>query len=105
MFAKIYLEHTPYRLSSIHDIPLAESLYVLTAALAGFQRLHEQVGCFHPTEDMIGIDCEGRIKVWLNPNFSRHHIFGPQILEDTPRRSQAKMVMEVVTIIDQNTVD
>jgi len=28
-------------------------------------------GYFTPNEEMIGFDCEGRLKVWFNPNFSK----------------------------------
>jgi hypothetical protein len=79
----VYLEHTPYRLSSINNILIQENLYVLSAALAGFQKLYTLVGCFRPSEDMVGIDCEGRIKVWLNPNFSRNFLSTPHSIEVT----------------------
>jgi hypothetical protein len=26
---------------------------------------------------MVGIDGEGRVKVWLNNNFSRNYLYGP----------------------------
>jgi hypothetical protein len=77
IYAKIYLEHTPYRLSSINQIPLPENLYVLASALAGFQKLYGLIGYFRPSEDMVGIDGEGRVKVWLNNNFSRNYLYGP----------------------------
>jgi hypothetical protein len=28
-------------------------------------------GYFSPNEEMVGFDCEGRLKVWFNANFSK----------------------------------
>jgi hypothetical protein len=30
---------------------------------------------------MIGIDREGRIKVWLNINFSKNYLYGPNYID------------------------
>lgn len=30
---------------------------------------------------MIGIDKEGRIKVWLNSDFSKNYLYGPYYIE------------------------
>jgi hypothetical protein len=78
-------------------------LYVLGAALAGFQKLHALAGSFWPCEDMVGIDCEGRIKVWLSPNFSASLLAAPLYLEGTDRQCEASMVMELVSLVDRNT--
>ena len=101
--AKVYLEHTPNRLSNIHDIPIAESLYVLKAALAGFQKLQAMAGGFKPNEDMVGIDCEGRVKVWLSSNFSSNLLSGPLYLQEGQKQGEVLMVSEIVSIVDKNT--
>ena len=76
IYAKVYLEHTPFRLNSVSDIPIGENLYVLSAALAGFEKLFAIMGYFKTSEDLVGIDTEGRVKVWFNHNFSRGYHFG-----------------------------
>lgn len=35
--------------------------------------LYEQVGYFDITEEMIFANREGKVKVWMNPNLSKHH--------------------------------
>ena len=102
----MYIEHTPYRLSSINDIPLPENLYILCSALLGFQKLHGLIGYFRPNEDMLGIDCEGRVKVWLNSDFSRNYLFGPHYYEGIVEEQQCtedKMVWEIVNMVEENT--
>jgi hypothetical protein len=110
IYAKVYLEHIPYRLSSINDIPLPENIYILNAALAGFQKLYSLIGYFRPNEDMIGIDSEGRVKIWLNSNFSKNYLFGPHYVEgrvdyeaSLKVNLEEKMVREVINIVEQNT--
>lgn len=89
----MYLEHTPYRLSTIHDIPIPESLYVLKAALTGFQKLYGMTGGFKPNEDMVGIDCEGRVKVWLSSNFSSNLLSAPLFLQESEKKGEILMVL------------
>lgn len=79
-------------------------MYVLAAALTGFQKLHSLEGCFVPNEDMVGIDCEGRVQVWLNPNFSKDYLFGPKLALEDDLQEEGNMVMEVVALVDRNTV-
>lgn len=54
---------------------------MLSSVLNGFHKLYKLIGYFKPNEDMIGIDSEGRVKVWLNSNFSKNYLFGPHYVE------------------------
>ena len=58
------------RLKSIGEIPYPENLYVLDCVLRGFDLLSKMFGCFEPMEEMVGVDCEGRVKVWVNRNLA-----------------------------------
>lgn len=81
--AKIYIEHIPVRLSHIEDIPYPENLYVLFSALDGFEKIFFWVGYFQPTEDMICVDGDGKVKAWLNPDLSKCHHPESQFTDET----------------------
>jgi hypothetical protein len=74
--AKVYIEHIPVRLSDIQDIPYPENLYVLFSTLDGFEKLYHNVGYFKINEDLICMDKDGKVKVWLNPDLSKCYTFG-----------------------------
>jgi hypothetical protein len=67
----VYIEHIPVRLSDIEDIPYPENIYVLLSSLAGFKKLYQIAGYFKITEDLVCMDKDGRVKVWLNPDLSK----------------------------------
>jgi hypothetical protein len=64
------LEYISLRLSDIEDIPFPENLYVLFAALDGFEKIFYFLGYFVPREDMVCIDVNGKVKVWFNSDLS-----------------------------------
>ena len=51
---------------------------------------------------MVGFDCEGRVKVWLNSNFSKHYLYGPHYLEpqtspfEEKYGNEKQMVAEII---------
>jgi hypothetical protein len=51
------------------------------AAFEGFEKLYRSIGYFKTSEDMVGIDREGRVKVWLNSNYSKNYLYGPYYIE------------------------
>jgi hypothetical protein len=78
----------------------------MAAALAGFQKLHGLIGYFRPSEDMVGIDADGRVRVWLNSNFSSNYLFGPYYVEEAGEgheHNEESMVREVVALVERNT--
>jgi hypothetical protein len=52
---------------------------------------------------MVGVDCEGRVKVWLNPDFSCSLLSAPLYLEGNAKQCESSMVMELVALVDENT--
>ena len=71
--AKVYIERIPIKLSDIKDIPYPDNLYVLLAALDGFDRIVQKAGFFEIQEYMICVNRQGEIKVWINDNLSRNY--------------------------------
>lgn len=67
---KVYIEPIPLRISNIKDVQFPENLYLLSRTLKGFKILYDKVGKFHITEDLVCINEEGIVKVWLNHNLS-----------------------------------
>ena len=60
-------------------------------------------GGFKPNEDMVGIDCEGRVKVWLSSNFSSNLLSGTLYLQEGQKQGEVLMVSEIVSMVDKNT--
>lgn len=91
------------RLSDIQDIPFPENLYLLFSALDGFEKLYQIVGYFKVVEDIICMDKDGRVKVWLNSDLSMCYTG-----EEKDCRSaelEEKMVEEVVALVERNTTE
>ena len=45
-------------------------MYVLIECLIGFRKLFKEAGIFLISRNMIGLNCQGEIRVWLNENFA-----------------------------------
>ena len=95
----IYIERVPLRLSKINEIPFPDVLHLYAQAFRGFELLRQQAGPFNVTEDMIGINSAGVVKVWVNSDFA----------SSAPERtfegniSEVNMVQKIVHVIDLNT--
>ena len=46
-------------------------MYLLFASLDGFEKLFYFNGYFTPKEDLVCIDCNGCVKVWINADLSK----------------------------------
>lgn len=77
------------RLSDIEDIPFPENLYLLLSALEGFEKLYGSVGYFRPTEDLVCMDRDGRVKAWLHADLSRCLPAGTMPEQTVHRREEA----------------
>lgn len=84
----MYVEHIPVRLSDIQDIPFPENLYLLYSALDGFEKLYRTIGYFHISEELICMDKDGQVKVWLNPDLSKCHPFGSSFSDEATNNRQ-----------------
>lgn len=98
------------RLGNLKQIPFPENLYVLRRALLGFRILHSIVGHFHITEDLVCINKEGIIKVWVHADLSK--CYAQNINSDAQYNrfrkkvetmSENSMIWELLTIMDQLT--
>jgi hypothetical protein len=58
------------RLTDINDIPFHDALYMLRVCLEGFAMLKEHFGSFAISEDMVFINEDGEVKVWIHANLS-----------------------------------
>ena len=80
---------------------------MLFSSLEGFEKLYQSVGYFKVTEDLICMDKDGRVKVWLHPELSQCHPSGRSLDEINGYRREdmleAKMVDEIVRLIEDNT--
>ena len=77
-----YIQHIPVRLCDITDIPYEEFLYILKLSLRGFKKLYKKVGYFIVKEDLVCIDKEGTIRVWMNADLSCHYPENPSNLKE-----------------------
>jgi hypothetical protein len=68
----VYLEHCKSRFSEFQDIPTPDNLYCSIAMLDGFEKLYKKVGRFYVSENEAMIDESGKIRVWLNSDFSEN---------------------------------
>lgn len=77
---------------------------MLKFSLLGFQKLYRQVGYFQVKEDLVCIDKEGKLRVWMNSDLSKNY---PQCLvkENESLDSEREMVEQILTLIERNTED
>lgn len=68
--ACIYFDRVQMRLTDINDIPLGDAMYMLRVCLEGFGLLREHFGVFGVGEDMVFINEEGEVTVWVHANLS-----------------------------------
>lgn len=83
---------------------------MLFNSLDGFHKLFQQVGYFRIEEDLICMDHDGRVKVWLNPDLSKCHAIGSNFSDEVGNyrkndKLEAQMVYEIINIIEMNTTD
>lgn len=74
-------------------------MHLYSQAFQGFSLLYKQVGGFNITEEMIGVNNEGVVKVWLNSDF------GTSLPDtfDTIQIREIDMLYKLVDMIELNT--
>ena len=95
--AAIYLERIPIRLFEIMDMPLSEGLYMLEVALEGYEKMFEKTGYFEVSPDMIGINRQGKVKIWINKNLSKNF---PDFNKIDHNQGEPQFVVRLVEMID-----
>jgi hypothetical protein len=59
------------------------------------------VGYFDITEEMVFIDKEGRVKVWINSNLSKNEaLFIPHVASRDAHGSQSDMIVQLLDLIE-----
>lgn len=73
--------------------------------LDGFGKLFEKIGRFPIAEDQVAIDENGKIKVWLNSDFSKNYPsqFQIEFKHQTEEEMEELMVEEIVKMVALNT--
>lgn len=108
--ALLYIDKVDLRLKEINDIPFHDHLYLYQSCFEGFKILYEKVGYFDITEQMIFFNQQGKVKVWMNPNLSKHHPnYEPDVSANIQtigiqiQGSQSQMIKNLINLIEDNT--
>lgn len=62
----MFAERIPLRLAEVGRVPFPDVLHLYHAAVRGFALLFQKVGYFEVNEQMLGVNADGKVKVWLN---------------------------------------
>ena len=68
----LYLERIHLRLSDIDEIPYPDILHMYSQCFKGYAELFDAFGYFDVIEEMICVNKEGVVKVWINKTLDRH---------------------------------
>lgn len=60
-----------YLLRDIGSVSKAEAFLILRDVVSGLRVLFKKFGNFNPRPNLMGINAEGRAKVWTNENFAK----------------------------------
>ena len=96
----IFLERIPIRLSDINEIPYPDILHFYSQCFKGFGLLYSLFGCFDVTEELVGCNCEGRVKVWINSDFEAIY---PDINYLNRDETERTMLDKVMGLLDVNS--
>lgn len=94
--AEVYLERMHFRLLELIDIPLEEGLYIIESALEGYEKMFSKTGYFEVSSDMIGINNEGKVKVWINKNFSKSF---PDFNKIDHNKGEGEFIINLIRLI------
>lgn len=75
-------------------------LHLYSQAFIGFDLLQREIGPFNVTEDMVGINSAGIVKVWVNSDFGSSQ---PERAFQLGSLNEADMVRSIVEMVDVNT--
>lgn len=53
-------------MAEVGRVPFPDVLHLYHAAVRGFALLFQKVGYFEVNEQMLGVNADGKVKVWLN---------------------------------------
>lgn len=67
---KVITERIIKRWGELPQLTFSEILYALREALDGYSALFKEVGAFEVNHNMLGLNNQGDLHVWLNENFA-----------------------------------
>ena len=70
---------------------------MIQTALEGYEKMFEKTGYFEVSSDMIGINRQGKVKVWINRNLSKNF---PDFNKIDHNLGECDFVMRIIGIID-----
>lgn len=69
----VYSERIENRLSDLRQLNFQESVNILWETSNAFQKLYEEFGPFHINGELIGLNADSQVRVWLNENWALNH--------------------------------
>ena len=75
-------------------------LHLYSQAFRGFDVIQKQVGPFDISEDMIGINKAGVVKVWVSSDFARSL---PERSFEMTKMTEQDMLRRIIEVINTNT--
>lgn len=69
----VYSERIQYRLSELPQLTFPESLQFLKQTLNSYDVIYNRMGPLHINPELIGVNSQGEIKVWVNENWAVNH--------------------------------
>lgn len=82
----------------MEKIGFPEILHVYSQCLKGFAELYDAAEYFPINEEMIGINTDGVVKVWLNKDFGKS-VPEPVYVDGTER----EMMIRLVRVVSAHT--
>lgn len=103
---RVLIESVKAKLSSL-ALSESEFYYALLECLFGFQELYRRFGFIEVHRDMIGIDCHGKLKLWLNRVFSlndreEESFLAEEQLIKRRRNPEHAMVRRIIEIVSKH---
>jgi hypothetical protein len=68
----VLTEFIPVKLAEMHNLPQNEGYSILRSTYRAFHTMEAFHGPFIPNEELIGINLDGKPKIWLNKNHSKN---------------------------------
>jgi hypothetical protein len=70
---KVMVERIPIKGHQLKRLSFPEGVYMLSESLRGYEDCYSKVGTFSISDQMMGLNPSGQVKVWLNDNFAENH--------------------------------
>jgi hypothetical protein len=95
--ATLFVERIPIRACEITDVPIEEGLYLLYTCFMGFRKIYERTGYFDIGLDMICINKDALVKIWLNNNLSKIY---PEFFSLDQNFTEADFIFKILAVCE-----